>query len=158
MLYASRLPLPLVYVLHSTTDMSAGLFRGLYVPRDHERNRFYRAPPDATTDPVIRLMKMKPEQLCSGLTIHLFTQQYWLEGSWRALAGIKLINPKTRHITFRHIDWWHWEEGEPIVLDPKQRGRPVDQVPQRSIRLISRLVMGCCIPQITGARDVQART
>ena len=84
----------------------------------------YRVPPDGITDPVFRLVRMRPEQLCSGLTIHLFTQQYWLEDSWPALAGNKLMNPKTLHITFRHTDWWYWENREPIVIDPKQRGRP----------------------------------
>ncbi|MCJ1452107.1 hypothetical protein MMC28_002448 [Mycoblastus sanguinarius] len=55
-------------------------------------------------------------------SLHLFTQQCWLEG-WRSSAekisqqALGLHNLK---ITLRHSDWWWWERSEPLKLDAKQ--------------------------------------
>lgn len=57
-------------------------------------------------------------------SLHLFTQQFWLEGySWRNKARkIALRNTNLRHlrITIRHSDWRWWEFSAPLVLDAKQ--------------------------------------
>ncbi|KAL9582724.1 MAG: hypothetical protein Q9203_005376 [Teloschistes exilis] len=61
-------------------------------------------------------------------TIHVFAQQYWLEGAHGGFAGfVRLWNiarPTHLKITIRHSDWWWWEVGEPIALDAKRQGRP----------------------------------
>ena len=64
------------------------------------------------------------------LTIHIFAPQYWLEdvqggfGSftkhWNCARPTRLV------ITMRHSDWYWWEDGEPITLDPKRQGRDCD--------------------------------
>ncbi|KAL8753788.1 MAG: hypothetical protein Q9184_005314 [Pyrenodesmia sp. 2 TL-2023] len=67
--------------------------------------------------------------------IHLFTQQYWLESNYGApdngfCGFLRLwnngcpIRPAHLKITIRHTDWWWWEHGHPLALDPKQNGRP----------------------------------
>ncbi len=69
--------------------------------------------------------------------IHLFAQQFWLESSRGQVDGgfrhfTKLwnfvipcpIRPTHLKITIRHTDWWWWEHGHLIALDPKQPGRP----------------------------------
>ena len=84
----------------------------------------YRNPDGGQSSPLPRLKWMIPEQIALGTNIHLFTQQYWLEDGWRRLTSNALVNPKTLHITLRHSDWWDWERGDPLALDPKQKGRP----------------------------------
>lgn len=70
--------------------------------------------------------------------IHLFAQQYWLESNYGAsddgFSGFARlwnngcpIRPTHLKITIRHTDWWWWEHGEPLALDPKQHGRPSAQ-------------------------------
>ena len=54
---------------------------------------------------------------------HLFTQQYWFEDKLANLFCIKSFKPSILHITIRHTDWWWWETGERLCLDPKQPGR-----------------------------------
>ncbi|KAL8689493.1 MAG: hypothetical protein Q9224_004629, partial [Gallowayella concinna] len=58
-------------------------------------------------------------------TIHIFTQQLWLEG--RGFANFttlwKYAYPTTLIVTVRHSDWWWWEEEAPLTLDPKQEGQ-----------------------------------
>ncbi|KAL8689881.1 MAG: hypothetical protein Q9218_004546 [Villophora microphyllina] len=64
-------------------------------------------------------------------TIHIFAQQYWLEGAYGGFASfVRLWNiarPTHLKITIRHSDWWWWEAGEPIALDAKREGRPSAQ-------------------------------
>ena len=51
---------------------------------------------------------------------HFFTQQLWLESEWLILTNTYNFNPRLIHITIRHTDWWDWEHGRPLHLDPKQ--------------------------------------
>ncbi|KAL8722977.1 MAG: hypothetical protein Q9181_007382, partial [Wetmoreana brouardii] len=64
-------------------------------------------------------------------TIHIFAQQYWLEGKHHGFAAFaRLWNsacPSHLKITIRHSDWWWWEVAEPIALDPKFEGQPSAQ-------------------------------
>ncbi|KAL8661549.1 MAG: hypothetical protein Q9202_005494 [Teloschistes flavicans] len=64
-------------------------------------------------------------------TIHVFAQQFWLEGADGGFTGfVRLWNiarPTHLKITIRHSDWWWWEVGEPIALDAKREGRPSAQ-------------------------------
>ena len=59
-------------------------------------------------------------------SLHLFTQQFWLEGNWRndARAIAQRRHPNLQHlkITIRHSDWWWWETSAPLVLDAKRQG------------------------------------
>ena len=97
---------------------------------------YWRAPP--STDPqynkiyntyplTSRRQQMK--------TFHLFAQQFWLEdtsmhagpnqgfASWVRLRDVSELRPSTLIITIRHSDWWWWENGHPLKLDPKQAGQ-----------------------------------
>ena len=61
-------------------------------------------------------------------TLHLFTQQFWLEdgrfAAWtRRIANMQLPRLKALIITFRYSDWWWWENNSPPYLDPKKTGR-----------------------------------
>ncbi|CAG8887233.1 unnamed protein product [Penicillium egyptiacum] len=87
---------------------------------------FYRSPPHMT-----------PKQRAQVQHLHLFTQQYFLEDSlwsqiWdglkigddgRSLRGECRIAPKKMTITFRHTDWWFWENNDPLGIDPFRPGR-----------------------------------
>ena len=60
-------------------------------------------------------------------SLHLFTQQFWLEdSSWPTAARdiAQRRHPNLRHlrITIRHSDWWWWETSAPLVLDAKRKG------------------------------------
>ena len=60
-------------------------------------------------------------------SLHLFTQQFWLEREWRrsdARAIAQRRHPNLQHlkITIRHSDWWWWETSAPLVLDAKRPG------------------------------------
>lgn len=64
---------------------------------------------------------------CPWLTsLHLFTQQFWLEdSSWPNKArNVALRQKNLRHlkITIRHSDWWWWESSAPLILDAKHKG------------------------------------
>lgn len=66
--------------------------------------------------------------LCPWLTsLHMFTQQFWLEdSSWLHKARSLARRQNLRHlkITIRHSDWWWWESSAPLALDAKQKGKP----------------------------------
>lgn len=85
----------------------------------------YRAPPSidrqrprlsvfATSSPNLEVLK----------SLHLFTQQFWLEGWFGGSDTIakKMPNLQYLKITLRHGDWWNWESSAPLRLDPKQPG------------------------------------
>ena len=90
---------------------------------------FGRAPPWASTNGLTRLAN---EDAVGVLVrrnalkyVHLFTQQTWLEGSFRQFTDLwKLASPTHLKITLRHSDWWWWEHEAPLALEPKHRGTP----------------------------------
>ncbi|KAJ5482146.1 hypothetical protein N7475_000958 [Penicillium sp. IBT 31633x] len=100
---------------------------------------FHRAPPHVhdASSPLAYFRKMTPKQRAQVQHLHLFTQQYFLEdGHWseiwdgikidedgRRLRGECRIAPKKMTITFRHTDWWFWENDDPLGIDPFQTGR-----------------------------------
>lgn len=80
---------------------------------------------------------MTPKQRAQVQHLHFFTQQYFLEErNWsevwdglqmgddgRSLRGDCRIAPKKMTITFRHTDWWYWENNDPLGMDPFRPGR-----------------------------------
>ena len=51
--------------------------------------------------------------------LHLFTQQYWLEGrNWLGHMLRFQSSLQTLKITLRHSDWWFWERSEPLAFSP----------------------------------------
>ncbi|KAL9098864.1 MAG: hypothetical protein Q9187_009586, partial [Circinaria calcarea] len=54
--------------------------------------------------------------------------QYWLESQWINLVSshIRILKPRVLHLTLQHGDWWWWESGAPLCLDPKLQGRASD--------------------------------
>lgn len=51
--------------------------------------------------------------------LHLFTQQYWLEGrNWLRHMLPFQSSLQTLKITLRHSDWWFWEHSEPLAFNP----------------------------------------
>ena len=59
-------------------------------------------------------------------SLHLFTQQYWLEDWQFHVKRIAKNMPNLQNIkiTLRHGDWWNWETSVPLLFDPKQPGTP----------------------------------
>ncbi|MCJ1283465.1 hypothetical protein MMC26_002794 [Xylographa opegraphella] len=55
--------------------------------------------------------------------VHYFAQQNWLERYWRLRATGTGSNYRAIHFTIRHTDWWDWEDGSELHLDPKQSGQ-----------------------------------
>ncbi|MCJ1388469.1 hypothetical protein MMC18_001316 [Xylographa bjoerkii] len=54
--------------------------------------------------------------------LHIFTQQAWLE-CWASVAEDSQPSRRIIHFTIRHTDWWDWEHGRALHLDPKQAGQ-----------------------------------
>ncbi|OQE30803.1 hypothetical protein PENFLA_c002G09345 [Penicillium flavigenum] len=100
---------------------------------------FYRSPPHVhdASSPLNYFRKMTPKQRAQVQHLHLFTQQYFLEDNhWSQIwDGLKIgddgrssrgecrIAPKKMTITFRHTDWWYWENNDPLGIDPFRPGR-----------------------------------
>ncbi|KAK5791066.1 hypothetical protein VI817_006375 [Penicillium citrinum] len=100
---------------------------------------FYRAPPHVrnASSPLDYFLKMTPKQRGQVDHLHLFTQQFFLEDNhwsdiWsgiqmgtegRTLRGACRIAPRKLTITFRHTDWWFWENNDPLGIDPFRPGR-----------------------------------
>ncbi|CAI7567599.1 unnamed protein product [Penicillium viridicatum] len=100
---------------------------------------FYRSPPHVNdaSSPLNYFHKMTPKQRAQVQHLHLFTQQFFLEDNYwsriweglkigndgRSLRGECRIAPKKMTITFRHTDWWYWENNDPLVIDPFRPGR-----------------------------------
>ncbi|CAI7588180.1 unnamed protein product [Penicillium glandicola] len=100
---------------------------------------FHRPPPHVKhpSSPLNYFRQMTPKQRAQVQHIHLFTQQYFLDDSdwswiWdglrigvdgRSLRGECRIAPKKMTITFRHTDWWFWENNDPLGIDPFRPGR-----------------------------------
>ncbi len=73
-----------------------------------------------------RLCKMCPEQQAAVQSMHLFTQQSWLETRWLDLVKRPNVNPKTIHLTLRYSDWRGWGHYDCLRLNPKQAGIPLE--------------------------------
>lgn len=100
---------------------------------------FYRAPPHVkhASSPVQYFRNMTPKQRAQVHDLHFFTQQYFLEDNpWsRVWVGMKMgedgrnmrgecrLAPKKITFTFRHTDWWFWENNDPLGMDPFRCGR-----------------------------------
>lgn len=61
-------------------------------------------------------------------SVHLFTQQYWLEDAWHNYFGWSYFTERWSaltqiRITIRHTDWWNWESNAPLAMDAKRLGR-----------------------------------
>lgn len=100
---------------------------------------FYRPPPHVkdASSPLRYFCRMTPKQRAQVQHLHFFTQQYFLEddcwsrvwgglrmgGDGRSLRGECRIAPKKMTITFRHTDWWFWEDDDPLGIDPFRPGR-----------------------------------
>ncbi|KAJ5926619.1 hypothetical protein N7516_008392 [Penicillium verrucosum] len=100
---------------------------------------FYRSPPHVNdaSSPLNYFRKMTPKQRAQVQHLHMFTQQYFLEDNhWSKIwEGLKIgddgcslrgecrIAPKKMTITFRHTDWWYWENNDPLGINPFRPGR-----------------------------------
>jgi len=84
---------------------------------------------------------------------HLFLQQYWLERSWVHLAAMPGFNPLKLQITIRHTDWWHWEYGEPLYLDPMQAGTAYETPSFGSSDLFSEKSWGYAFRNLHGLKE-----
>ncbi|KAI0107526.1 hypothetical protein GGR51DRAFT_515879 [Nemania sp. FL0031] len=53
-------------------------------------------------------------------SVRLFTQQYWLEDSFQSCVNGSLWFANLEHlrITLRRSDWWDWERGAPLRINP----------------------------------------
>lgn len=74
-------------------------------------------------NPAHDLQKMTPAHR-SRAAVHVFIQQFQLEGSFKRLFLGDYFRPASLKLTLRHTDWWYWEQSAPLCLDPKQNGRP----------------------------------
>ncbi|KAI4240746.1 MAG: hypothetical protein L6R40_004991 [Gallowayella cf. fulva] len=105
---------------------------------------YYREPPDIkkryvpVDDHPASVVRRRHLQ-----TVHIFTQQAWLESyGFANFMGLLWTHacPTTLIITLRHSDWWWWEDEASLTLDPKQEGqasvthhsRPSDPFPSES--------------------------
>ena len=85
--------------------------------------------PPGSTNYLLHDGHMKLSQRNAIRSVHLFTQQFWLE-DWKNqwldfTTGWPEGGPDCIRITIRHTDWWYNLLGEnsPLALDPKRKGR-----------------------------------
>lgn len=85
--------------------------------------------PPGSTNYLLYDRHMKLSQRNAVRSVHLFTQQFWLEdwkNQWLAFTtSWPEGGPEKIRITIRHTDWWYNLLGEnsPLALDPKRKGR-----------------------------------
>ena len=85
--------------------------------------------PLGSTNYLLHDRHMKLSQRNAVKTVHLFTQQFWLEdwkNQWLSFTtSWPEGGPENIRITIRHTDWWYNLLGEnsPLALDPKRKGR-----------------------------------
>jgi hypothetical protein len=66
--------------------------------------------------------RFRPDQLALVRKVHLFTQQFWLEGSLQDVCKLEVMQTiEKMKITLRRGDWWFWENGALLGINP-QRG------------------------------------
>jgi hypothetical protein len=66
--------------------------------------------------------RFQPDQLALVRKVHLFTQQFWLEGSLQSVCKLSVMQTiEKMTITLRRGDWWYWETGNALGINP-QRG------------------------------------
>ena len=84
----------------------------------------FRAPPNTDRQRRISVFARNSPNMEDLKSLHLFTQQFWLErwGDSADTIAKKMPNLHYLKITLRHGDWWHWENSVPLKFDPKQRG------------------------------------
>ncbi|KAH0539055.1 hypothetical protein FGG08_004401 [Glutinoglossum americanum] len=68
-------------------------------------------------------LSLTPSQRDAATHLHLFMQQYLLEDVWQRVSRIPEMRPKKLTLTIRHTDWWFWENGEALGIDPRLPGR-----------------------------------
>jgi len=73
-------------------------------------------------DEVDYFSRFRPDQLAFVRKVHLFTQQFWLEGSLQDVCKLDVMQTiEKMTITLRRGDWWFWENGNTLGINP-QRG------------------------------------
>ena len=84
----------------------------------------HRAPPAWNRQRHISVFANDSPNMEDLKSLHLFTQQFWLEGWGNSASIIAKKMPKLQYlkITLRHGDWWNWENSAPLKFDPKQSG------------------------------------
>lgn len=66
--------------------------------------------------------RFRPHQLALVRRVHLFTQQFWLEGHLQGVCRLPVMQTiEQMTITLRRGDWWFWENGNALGINP-QRG------------------------------------
>jgi hypothetical protein len=66
--------------------------------------------------------RFRPDQLALVRKVHLFTQQFWLEGELQRVCKLWVMQTiEKMKITLRRGDWWYWEDGALLGINP-QRG------------------------------------
>ncbi|KAF5315259.1 hypothetical protein D9619_006954 [Psilocybe cf. subviscida] len=77
-----------------------------------------RGPPGVkcSADPVGQFSRLTVEQREAIDSVHLFTQMYWLEGTFPPLCNSDRFRMKNLKVTIRHGDWWNWESNQPLVM------------------------------------------
>lgn len=65
--------------------------------------------------------RFRPDQLALVRKVHLFTQQFWLEGSLQNVCKLDVMQTiEKMTITLRRGDWWYWETGNTLGINPQQ--------------------------------------
>jgi len=94
---------------------------------------YWRGPPDVRENEISLENSRSALMGRRGLEkIHVFAQQFWLESYNRGpIRGFNAFTSVWKYtfathlkITIRHSDWWWWEYGAQLALDPKRAGRP----------------------------------
>jgi hypothetical protein len=90
------------------------------LPVSHNEHVFWgsanRGPPGLklSEKPRRYFKQMTLDQRKAVVDVHLFTQLFWLEGTFPNICNE--MNPKRIKITVRHTDWWFWENNTRLIM------------------------------------------
>jgi hypothetical protein len=66
--------------------------------------------------------RFRPDQLALVRKVHLFTQQFWMEGELQGVCKLDVMQMIEKFkLTLRRGDWWNWEGSARLGINP-QRG------------------------------------
>jgi hypothetical protein len=104
----------------------------------NEHTFFFNRGPEwrATADnPLVYFKKMPLEQRQAVPKVIFFTQQYEMERPTFLNFTKWLHNwcPPAIKFVFRHSDWWWWEQGDALAIDPYTRGKATFLDPRRPV-------------------------
>ncbi|CAM6103511.1 unnamed protein product [Calypogeia fissa] len=99
-----------------------------HLPPVKKTHAFWHAegPPEESDDELGYFRRFQPAQLALVREIHLFTEQWWMEGELPKVFRLDILQGIEKvKITLRKGDWWWSERNAPLAITPHRSGADV---------------------------------